>query len=159
MSLDIQGYSADPVAMKCGKAVEIGRNKDGTMRTIWVRPFGSAYETRLAALRKAAGEQLCRRDPELDKEQQLRAMAELILCRRDENGNELPAWINFQTAAGEQIPPTLENKINHLRGGAKGDDPDTFVRQLFIDTATCAGELSTFAKEDHEAAVENLSST
>lgn len=159
MPLDIQGYNADPVLLKQGRAIDIGRNKDGSVRTIWVRGFGSAYETRLAALRKSKGEQLCRRDSELDKECQIQAMAELILCRRDENGNDLPAWVNFQTSAGEPIPPTLENKMNALRGGLKGEDPDTFTRQMFIDVATCAGELSTFAKEDHEAAVENLSPT
>jgi hypothetical protein len=155
MPLDVQGYNADPLLVKCGRPVDLGRNKDGTMRRIWVRPFGHAYDARLSALRKNAGERACQKDPELDRECQIVTMAELILCRRDPQGADMDAWENFKGADGTTYPPTLEHKKDMLRGGLQGEDPNSYTRQFFLDVATVAGEQATFVAEEKEAAAKN----
>lgn len=157
-SFRIQGYDQDLLLAKCGRPVDLGRNKDGTMRRIFVRPFGFAYETRLAALRKASGERACQRDAELDRECQIKAMAEHILSRKGADGTDHPAWENIQDETGKPIEPTPENKMNALRGGFKGEDPNTFSRQFMLDVATAAASDATFQREEREELEKNSSS-
>lgn len=154
--MNIQGYVTDPVLVKCGRPQVNGKNKDGSLRTFWVRPFGTAYDARISALRKSAGERLCQRDADLDRECQIRALADVVLCRKDPNtGLELPSWENFQNDDGTDFPPTTENKCYLLRGGPRDGDPETFVRQFFVDVVNAAGEIQAFVVEEKESAEKN----
>lgn len=142
-TLKVQGYAKDEQLVADGVPISFGKNVDGTQRIAILKPLNTAaYEDRLTALNKASGRAV-RRDPEVERENQIRAIAEKVfvsIVQGEVDGTQ-SAWYD---ADGAPIADTVENRRAMLRD-----------RDLFVDVITGAGERETFRRQDYEADLGN----
>lgn len=152
--ITLQGYEKDPELVANGARVSLGKNPDGSVRVIRVKPLNSAaYEDRLNARRKQYSRATLQSDPEIDARLQRDTVAEKVFV----------GFENFYSAGSfEQITGPDGLKVWKVREGVEplSDDFPTRRamiedRDFYVQVLEAAGTMETFRKFQAESDLGN----